>query len=51
MRKILIAEDNVEISDMMRNYLKRAGHIVYQAYDGEQALDFARSMEQISVKY
>ncbi len=45
MRKILIAEDNVEISDMMRNYLKRAGHIVYQAYDGEQALDFARSME------
>ncbi len=45
MRKILIAEDNVEISDMMRNYLRRAGHIVYQAYDGEQALAFARSME------
>ncbi|MDE5602026.1 MAG: response regulator transcription factor [Clostridia bacterium] len=44
MRKILIAEDNVEISDMMRNYLMRAGHTVYQAFDGAQALDFAKSM-------
>ncbi|MDE6060165.1 MAG: response regulator transcription factor [Clostridia bacterium] len=44
MRKILIAEDNTEISDMMRNYLMRAGHTVYQAYDGAQALDFAKSM-------
>lgn len=44
MRKILIAEDNVEISDMMRNYLIRAGHTVYQAYDGQQALEFAKSM-------
>ena len=44
MRKILIAEDNIEISDMMRNYLIRAGHTVYQAYDGAQALDFAKSV-------
>ncbi|MDE6302481.1 MAG: response regulator, partial [Clostridia bacterium] len=44
MRKILIAEDNVEISDMMRNYLLRAGHVVYQAFDGEQALDFAKKL-------
>ena len=44
MRKILIAEDNVEISDMMRNYLLRAGHVVYQAFDGEQALDFANKL-------
>lgn len=44
MRKILIAEDNVEISDMMRNYLMRAGHTVYQAFDGAQAMDFAKSM-------
>ena len=44
MRKILIAEDNTEISDMMRNYLMRAGHTVYQAFDGAQALDFAKSM-------
>ncbi len=29
MRKILIAEDNVEISDMMKSYLEKAGHEVY----------------------
>lgn len=40
-RKILIAEDNVELSDMLRNYLIRAGHAVYQAFDGEQAEDMA----------
>ncbi len=44
MRKILIAEDNLEISDMMRNYLIKAGHTVYQAYDGAQALDIAKNM-------
>lgn len=44
MRKILIAEDNLEISDMMRNYLIKAGHTVYQAYDGAQALDIANNM-------
>lgn len=41
MRKILIAEDNLEISDMMRSYLLKAGYDVSQAYDGEQALDLA----------
>lgn len=41
MRKILIVEDNLEISDMMRSYLVKAGYGVEQAYDGEQALDFA----------
>ncbi len=44
MRKILIAEDNVEISDMMRNYLLKDGHTVYQAFDGAQALDIAEKM-------
>ncbi len=39
MKKILIAEDNVEISDMLRNYLMRAGHSVFQAFDGKQALE------------
>lgn len=34
MRKILIAEDNVEISNMMKSYLEKAGHEVYQAFDG-----------------
>lgn len=38
MRKILIAEDNVEISDMMKSYLEKAGHEVYQAFDGADAL-------------
>jgi len=40
MRNILIAEDNIDISDMMANYLKREGLNVIQAYDGEQALKF-----------
>lgn len=42
MRKILIAEDNVEISDMMKSYLEKAGHEVLQAFDGLQALDIAK---------
>lgn len=45
MRKILIAEDNVEISDMMRSYLVKAGYEVYQAYDGQQALDLAQEVD------
>lgn len=43
-RKILIAEDNTELSDMMRNYLIKAGHVVYQAFDGAQAIDMAAKM-------
>ena len=45
MRKILIAEDNTELNDMMRNYLLKAGHTVYQAFNGGQALAYARSMQ------
>lgn len=44
MRKILIAEDNTELNDMMRNYLIKAGHSVYQAFNGAQAIDYARNM-------
>ncbi len=44
MRKILICEDNVELSDMMRNYLVKAGHVVFQAFDGRQAIEFARKL-------
>ncbi len=40
-RKVLIAEDNTDLSDMMRNYLIKAGHTVYQAYDGAQAIELA----------
>lgn len=43
-RKILIAEDNTEISDMMRNYLLKAEYSVYQAYDGLQAIEMASSV-------
>ncbi|MBQ8177623.1 MAG: response regulator transcription factor [Clostridia bacterium] len=43
-RKILIAEDNVELSDMLRNYLTRAGHVVYQAFDGMQAIDLLNAL-------
>lgn len=45
MRKILIAEDNIEISDTMRNYLIKAGHTVYQAFDGAQALDIVKNLK------
>lgn len=45
MRKILIAEDNTELNDMMRNYLIKAGHSVYQAFNGAQALEYSRSMQ------
>ena len=45
MRKILIAEDNTELNDMMRNYLIKAGHSVYQSFNGAQALEYARTMQ------
>ncbi len=44
-RKILIAEDNVELSDMLRNYLVRAGHTVYQAFNGVDAINLAKLMQ------
>lgn len=44
MRKILIAEDNIEISDMMKTYLVNAGYEVYQAYDGVEAMTVAKKV-------
>lgn len=44
MKKILIVEDNVELNDIMRNFLIKAGHLVYQAFDGEMALDMAKKL-------
>lgn len=43
-RRILIAEDNLEISDTMRNYLIRAGYVVSQAFDGGDAIEQARRL-------
>ncbi len=45
MRKVLIAEDNGEISDMMKSYLTRAGYEVCQAYDGAEALKLAKEVK------
>lgn len=42
--KVLIAEDNVELSDMARNYLMKEGYVVYQAFDGKQAIEMTRSL-------
>ena len=45
MRKILIAEDNSEISDMMKSYLQRSGHAVYQACDGAETLQKVKDVK------
>ena len=45
MNKILIAEDNIELSDIMRNFLLRSGFTVYQAFDGKEALNIAKKMQ------
>lgn len=43
-KKILVAEDNTDMSDMIRNYLLNAGHGVYQAFDGLQAIEVAKAV-------
>lgn len=45
MFKVLIAEDNIEISDMMRNYLIKSEFIAYQAFDGGEALNMINSLK------
>ena len=44
-RKVLIAEDNVEISDMLRNYLIRSNLTVYQAFDGGQTMELFNALK------
>lgn len=39
MAKILVAEDNSSLRQLMHIHLKRAGHIVLEASDGAEALD------------
>ena len=34
MLKILVAEDNADLRQLMRIYLRRAGYEVYEAADG-----------------
>ena len=38
MEKILIAEDNIEIHNLIKNILEREKYIVYNAYSGTEAL-------------
>lgn len=45
MNKVLIAEDNIELSDIMRNFLLRSGFTVYQAFNGKEALNIAKKMQ------
>lgn len=41
-KKILIAEDIADLSDMMKQYLMRAGYAVLQAFNGKEAVAAAR---------
>ena len=42
MAKILVAEDEKQIADMIAFKLTNSGHLVIQAQDGEQAIKLAR---------
>lgn len=39
MNKILLVEDDVAVSDMMKDYLVNNGFEVKIAYDGQEAID------------
>ena len=38
MAKILIADDNVQITSILREYAEKEGHLVSSAYSGTEAL-------------
>ena len=42
MARILVVEDEKQISDMIAFKLRNSGHQVIQAHDGEQAIDLAK---------
>ena len=44
-RKILVVEDDHNISDLIRMYLEKEGFEVYAAYDGGKAVELFRSVE------
>ena len=37
--KLLIADDSLEFMENLKEFLERSGHIVFSAYDGENALE------------
>ena len=44
-KKIPVAKDNTEMSDMVRNYRLKAGHFADQAFDGLQAIDSVKTVK------
>ena len=49
MKKILIADDNEDITDILSNYIEREGYEAVVAKDGEQALELFESEEPVLV--
>lgn len=45
MANLLIVEDDVLTNESVCEYLQDMGHIVFSAYDGEQALELFNSKE------
>jgi DNA-binding response OmpR family regulator len=43
--KVLMAEDKPRMADLLERALRRAGHAVLLAHDGQEALDLGRSGE------
>lgn len=44
-KKIPVAKDNTEMSDMVRNYWLKAGHFADHAFDGLQAIDPVKTVK------
>ena len=42
---ILIAEDEVSLSNALKKLLEQQGHIVDTVYDGQSAIDYACEMD------
>jgi signal transduction histidine kinase/ActR/RegA family two-component response regulator len=40
-KRVLVIEDNVDVADMLSEYLQQIGHAVIQAHDGRAGLDLA----------
>jgi two-component system, sensor histidine kinase len=40
-KRVLVIEDNVDVADMLSEYLQQIGHAVIQAHDGRAGLDAA----------
>lgn len=45
MKRILVADDDGRLADLVRRYLENAGYSVLVAHDGRKALDIARGRE------